>query len=72
MFFAVFSLYLENYDRMKLSMDEMILMISPTKVFMESTLLDNSLLVIALEKQKFNKVSDSGSWEPLVYIIQEF
>ena len=44
----------------------MILMISPIKVFFESKLLDNSLLVIALQRQKFNKVSDSGSWEPLV------
>ena len=31
-FFIVFSQYLENYDRMKLSVAEMILMIWPTKV----------------------------------------
>ena len=39
-------------DKMKLSVDEMILMISPTKVFMKSKLLDNSLLELLSLKMK--------------------
>ena len=54
---------------MKLSIDERILY-SPTKEFIESKLSDNSLLVIALKRQKFNQVSDSGSKEPLASLIQ--
>ena len=52
MFFAGFSQYLEYFDRMKLSIDEMILMIGPTKVFMESKLSDNFLLELLPLKSK--------------------
>ena len=71
MFLVVFHEYLENYNgRVKLSIDEMILMISPTKVFVESKLLDNSLL--ELLPLKDNQVSNSGSWEPHVLFFFSF
>ena len=47
-------------NKKKLSVDEMILMISPTKVLFELKLSDNSLLEL------LKQVSDVGSWEPLV------
>ena len=64
--FKQFSAYVLKtiIDKKKLWIDEMILMINPTKILFESKLSDNSLLEL-LPLKTFKQVSNSGFWERL-------